>query len=410
MNKNNITATNAKHKNGLPEGIRQKDNGTFSFRVNVKDTQGERKRFEMAGFETAKEAQTAKMIIQAEFNKNLVILAEKECKMTVTELYNEFISKEARFDRKKSTLARYASLQRNHVDPKWGNRGIKDVKPQEVTDYLFELTQTHSNNYIMSLQKYIKVLFKYAVKNEYMSMNPIEKVIAPMKRVEYEESEVKVYTQEQLDKFEERFSKTNVLTAYKIGRALGVRSAECFGLLWSDIDWEKHTIKINKQLVCEDKMWTLRRLNTYSSLREIELQNSIYNYLKELKVTQEQQKAEAGIAYKETRVADCTGRNNNKEIVTNLDFINIKPNGELLTPDNIRVLNRIARVELGINFKFHNLRHTHASELAIMGVDVLAAKVRLGHTSVQATMKYYTYVSSLGVKDALDLVDKGGIV
>lgn len=180
---------------------------------------------------------------------------------------------------------------------------------------------------------------------------------------------IKNNTQAELDRLEERFKSNNFLSAFKLGRDLGVRCGECFGLLWSDIDWDKHTIKVNKQLVYEDRMWCLRN----TKAREIELQDSIYTYLKELKVTQEHQKDEMGTAYRETKVTAYVGRNMKKEIVTNLDFINIKPNGELLTPDSAKVLARIASVELGYNFKYHNLRHSHASELAIKGASVLVS-------------------------------------
>ena len=120
-------------------------------------------------------------------------------------------------------------MQRNHVDPQWGKKQIKAVKPQEITDYLFELTQTLSYAYIMSLHKYIKVLFKFAISRQYIVKSPVDNVKTPKQGVE--EGEIKVYTIAELDKFEERFKSTNLLSAYKIGRALGVRCGECFGLL-----------------------------------------------------------------------------------------------------------------------------------------------------------------------------------
>lgn len=150
----------------------------------------------------------------------------------------------------------------------------------------------------------------------------------------------------------------------------------------------------------EDKMWTLRNTKTKSSIREIELQDSIYNYLKELKVTQEQQKAELGTAYRETRVAIDKGRNKPKDIATNLDFINVKPNGELLTPDSEKVLGRIARAEMVCNFKFHNLRHTHASFLAEKGLPVVVVKARLGHAKVETSLRYYQHVTD-GMRENL---------
>lgn len=147
-------------------------------------------------------------------------------------------------------------------------------------------------------------------------------------------------------------------------------------------------------------MWTLRNTKTPSSIREIELQDSIYDYLKELKVTQEKQKAKMGIAYHETRVAIDKGRNKKKEYVSNIDFINIKPDGSLLTPDSQKILGRIARDELGCNFKFHNLRHSHASWLAERNVPIVVTKARLGHSKEETTLKYYTHLTQ-GMRENL---------
>jgi integrase len=387
MTKNNVAG---KPKNNLPPGIRMKGS-TYSCRVNVKNSDGIWKNIEKAGFSTVKEAVEARILLKAEHLLNPSLVDRKECNLTLTEVYQEFISKEATYDREKSTLKRYDSLHRNHIEPKLGKKKIKSIKPQEISDYLFEMTQTHAYAYIMSVHKFIKVLFKYAIDRGYMLNNTVDSVKTPLQGVE--EGTIKTYTQAQLDAFEKRFASTNLLSAFKLGRALGVRCGECFGLLWSDVSWDKHTIKINKQLVYEDKMWTLRNTKTPSSIREIELQDSIYEYLKELKVMQEQQKAEMRVAYHETRVAIDKGRNKPKEYETNLDFINIKPDGSLLTPDSEKILGRIARDELGCNFKFHNLRHSHASWLAEHNVPIVVTKARLGHSKEETTNRYYIHLT-----------------
>lgn len=89
---------------------------------------------------------------------------------------------------------------------------------------------------------------------------------------------------------EKCFSSTEFITAFKLGRALGVRLAECFGFLWSDVDWEKHTICVNKQLLLDDGMWCFENTKTKAAVREIDLQDEIYTYLKELKQKQEENK------------------------------------------------------------------------------------------------------------------------
>lgn len=385
----------------MPEGIRKKG-ATYSYRVNVKNEQtGKWKTIEKGGFRTIAEAKAARAEKQAEINANPSSVLLKDKAISLQEVYDEFIHKQAKFDREKSTIKRYDSLFRNHIQPKWGDRKIGSIKDTELTDYLYSLSATHAHAYICGIQKFMKVLWNFAFAREYMKTNIIDKVSLPAKGVE--EGEIKIYTEEQLDLFEQRFASTNLITAYKIGRALGVRVGEVFGLLWSDIDWKKKTIKVTKQLVFEDKLWTLRNTKTFASIREIDLQKDIYDYLKELKYTQEKQKEELGLAYRKTRVAIDRGRNKPKEIVEDLDFINVKQNGELLTPDSEKILGRLARNELDLNFKYHNLRHTHCSRLAEMNVPMVVVKQRLGHSKEETTMRYYTHLTE-GMRN--DLLDK----
>lgn len=376
----------------MAEGVRKKG-ATYSYRVNVKNEgTGKWKAIEKGGFRTIAEAKAARADKLAEINANPASVLIKDKAISLQEVYDNLISKEAKFDREKSTLKRYDSIFRNHLQPKWGNRQIGAIKATELTDYLYSLSATHAHAYIASIHKFMKVIWNFAFSREYMKINIIDKVSIPAKGVE--EGEIKIYTEEQLDMFENRFSSTNLITAFKIGRALGVRVAECFGLLWSDIDWDKRTIKVNKQLVFEDKIWTLRNTKTKASIREIDLQQDIYDYLKELKSTQEQQKKELGISYRKVRVAIDKGRNKKKELVEDLDFINVKPNGELLTPDSGKILGRMIRTEMNTSFKYHNLRHTHCSKLAELGIPVVVVKERLGHSNIETTMKYYQHVTN----------------
>ena len=183
-------------------------------------------------------------------------------------------------------------------------------------------------------------------------------------------------------------------------RCLGVRVAECFGLRWSDINWEKHTIWVKRQMVWEDQMWTLRNTKTKAAIREIDLQDEIYYYLKDLKQKQEEQKVCLGAAYHQTRVAIDNGRNKAKTIEENPDLINLKENGDFLSTDSSKVLFRIARDSCGIHFKYHNLRHTHASWLAEHNIPAVVVKKRLGHTKEETTLRYYQHITQ-GMRDDL---------
>ena len=51
-----------------------------------------------------------------------------------------------------------------------------------------------------------------------------------------------------------------------------------------------------------------------------------------------------------------------------------------------------AMVSIGINVKFHALRHTHASALIADGIDVVTISRRLGHCSPAFTLRVYAHM------------------
>jgi integrase len=386
----------------MAENIRKRG-ATYSFRINVKNpATGKWKNIERSGFKTVAEAKAAMAAMKVEAIETPESVLVKDKPVTLTEVYKGFIEKYATKDREQSTIKKYDSLFRNHLEPKWGNRQMSTIQASEISEYLFAMTATHAYAYIMSLHKFIGVLWSHAVKHKYMKNNIYAEIETP-KADSSDDFIEKIYTEEELDKMEARFSSTNLITAYKIGRALGVRIAECFGLRWSDVNWEKHTIWVKRQMVYEDKMWCLRNTKTKAAIREIDLQDKIYYYLKDLKAKQEQQKEKLGAAYHQTRIAIDKGRNHPKTIEENPDLINLKENGEYLSTDSAKVLYRIAKNDCNIHFKYHNLRHTHASWLAEHNIPAIVVKKRLGHTKEATTLKYYNHITE-GMRS--DLLDK----
>ena len=375
----------------MAEGIRKRGN-KYSFRINVKDElTGEWKNIERGGFSTQAEARQARAALLTEYAENPTKALKEQKKLTLDQVYDDFMFKQVTRDREWSTVRGYDSVYRAQLQPRWGKRYMNNITAAELTDYFFSLTAHYSQHYIKNIYTFAFALWKYAEERHYIKENAMRNTSRPREDSDYDK--IKVYTQEELDMFEERFSSTSLLPAFKIGRATGVRCGECFGLLWSDISWENHTMTIDKQLVMENKIWTLRNVKTKKANRVIDLQDNIYEYLKELRAEQLETKERLGIAYRTNRVAVDMGRNKEKIVREDLEFINIRETGELLTPNSVKVLGRIANEELGVPFKYHNLRHTHATWLAEHGVPTAAVRLRLGHSRETTTLRYYTHVT-----------------
>lgn len=382
------------------KGSVRKKGATWSFRLDLgKQDNGKRKQIERSGFKTEKEAQAMLAKYIDEYNSNGEVVEDK--KITLGEVYQEFLDKEATITRKHATVVRYKSLYRNHIEDEIGFRYIGTLSTENLQDFLNSKTETHSNEYIRSIYNFLLVLFGYAIKRKYIRKNPTDNVIPPTSYRAY--GEIKNYTKEELDKMEERYSTTNLIPAFKIGINLGLRVGECFALRFSDIDWEKKTVKINKQLHFQDKQWSFIPPKTVCSVRTIKMGKEFATYLKELQKQHEKNKQEYGDGYAINYITDRRGDKSQRIIVD--DFINVKPNGEMLTTNSVKFMSRIVKDDLGIEFKYHNLRHTHTTMLAESGVNPKYVQKRLGHSKLSTTLNYYTHITDKMDEEVANIMD-----
>ena len=94
-------------------------------------------------------------------------------------------------------------------------------------------------NYRTTLNK----VFKYAVYDEIMKNNPLQLVKAPEKL----QKEVHIFSEEELAALI-RHSKGQLRNIILFTAFTGVRAGELIGLRWSDIDFEKNTICIQRRI------------------------------------------------------------------------------------------------------------------------------------------------------------------
>ncbi len=382
------------------KGSVRKKGATWSFRLDLgKQDNGKRKQIERSGFKTEKEAQAMLAKYIDEYNTNGEVVEDK--KITLGEIFQEFLDNEANITRKHSTIVRYKSLYRNHIEDELGFRYVGTISTENLQVFLNSRNNTLSSEYVRSIYNFLLVLFGYAVKRKYIRKNPTDNVIPPTSYRAY--GDIKNYTREELNKMEERLSTTNLIPAFKIGINLGLRVGECFALRFSDIDWEKKTVKINKQLHFQDKQWSFIPPKTVCSVRTIKMGDEFTTYLKELKQQHENNKREYDIGYSINYITDRRSEKTQRIIVD--DFINVKPNGEMLTTNSVKFMSRIIKNDLDIEFKYHNLRHTHTTMLAESGVNPKYVQKRLGHSKLNTTLNYYTHITDKMDEEVANIMD-----
>lgn len=381
-------------------GTLRERNGKWYYRIDLGKVNGKRKQIERGSFKSSKEAKAAMQLAMSEILQNGSIKENRD--ITVSEVFESFIINEAPITRKHATIVRYQSIYNNHIT-RIGDRIIGELTKQDLQEFITKLVTEYnlSNDYVKSIYNFLVVLWNYADENKYLMENVIVKVKPPK---EYRSvQDIKIYTLDEIKMIWDRIKDTNNATAFMLAFKLGLRAGEVYGLRWSDFDFDNNTVNICRQLQNEKKRWCFTTLKTPNSYRKIKFDNELKQYLLNLKNTQNECVKFYGDSYKTNKILDKT---NKIEMVVDIsDLVNIKPDGEMLNTNSCKVISRIVKSEFNIEFKMHNLRHTHATMLLEKGINPKYITDRLGHSKMEFTLKLYTHITRSMDEQAIDALN-----
>lgn len=426
VSKEKIKSIQSKKSEKKPEGVGEglffdKKSNTWGFRA-VRGGKDTRKK----GFATKKEARDARVRFLAEHNevKN-VKKPDKDTDVTLREVYDHYMEFGSA-EKRDGTLRKQKSLWKNHIEPVFGDRTLVSIGVGELKNYLTRLYYEGSvyNNfsggyeysYVEGFLKMFYLLWGYArrmfwiSRDTYSIMCEDKKIRLEMPKKDQEdedEENIETYTREEIDRMAKRLESTNLYTAFLCGYYLGVRISECFGMRWSDINWTNHTITIQRQLLMQSPHRVIAPCKTTAAKRTIEIPDKLYEHLKNLKKEQEENQKYYGTSYRNSEVVKVRMKKNQDDDLLGGNFINRQRNGQLLTTDSMKSWAVKIEAELGIHFKFHNLRHTHASFLAACNTPIPKLQHRMGHKKISTTSKYYfgkNEIADEKLKEALKLL------
>ena len=393
-------------------GVYQLDNGNWAWRF-TKTVNGKRinrkgtKDFEGNVLRSQKAAIRARECAMLDFEARI---NAKPCKhMTMQDVYEEY-SEHGMKGKAYSTIRKQNSVWKNHISKKFGARFIDDISVGEVNDYLAELyyVEGRAYAYVEGFLKIFYLLFGQAYSHNYINTETYNKlcvnkdirITMPKMKIN-EDMDIVAFNPEEIKKLDEYFSGTNAETAYLLGRMCGLRINEAYGIKWENVDLQKGTITIDRQMQYQDGLIKLVSLKTRNARRTVYLNDRMKQHLQKVW----EQRIEAERNNKELRKQNHT-------IITDIDgkmisstlLVNCLPNGKIQTVNSMKFHSRTLK-EMGICFKFHYLRHTYGTQLANMNTPTHILCNQMGHASGKVTERYYLAVSKAGIDILLENIN-----
>lgn len=352
---------------------KQGDKWMFKLIVGIDPGTGKKIMTTRRGFKTKKEAQAAYMKLKQEIDSGLL----SKQSLLFEDIFKEWWdihSKTIKPSTKYSKLSKFDK----HILPRFGKLKIKEITKGYCQRVINEIAD--EINSVNDIKIQANLVFKYAVKMDYILKNPMEYVTIPKKEETFlaAKEERNYWTKNEVKEFL-KLAKNHMSMQYFMMFYLliytGMRKGELVALTWDDIDLKEQTININKTMFFEKGKEIVQTAKKYASNRTIDIDSHTTKLLTSWKVKQ-------------------------KELLL-ADGINKKPSHILLRGD-LRPIRLAYPNELLNNFitiydlhsiTIHGLRHTHASMLFEAGASIKEVQARLGHKDIQTTMNVYTHVS-----------------
>jgi integrase len=180
------------------------------------------------------------------------------------------------------------------------------------------------------------------------------------------------------------------LALYHLAIKTGMRKGEILGLKWSDLDWNKGTIRVQRQVQrVTGQGMVFNPPKTISGRRSIQLGEETLQVLRKHLSQQQVERATNGERWRDFGLM-FPSTIGTPQSPSNL----LKDFKEMLRKAGIRMM------------PFHSLRHTSASLMLNHGVPTIVVSKILGHSKPSTTLNLYGHLLPVMQDDVASLMDE----
>ena len=272
-------------------------------------------------------------------------------------------------------------------------KSLQNVKVRDFNIVMFENWKKEMNKKKIATEtkntayKFLKTLLNYAdrwhdinLHSTYIKMENFNNPNEPKKEMNF-------YTWEEFKQFISAVDDLKYICIFETFYYCGLRRGELLGLQWRDIDFEKHTLRVSRNVVYPrmngaPNPWTVSTPKTRTSERTIPIPKQLYDDL---------------LKYKE-RIKNMYKLDNTWFI-----FCNIEP--ERPNTLNARKVGYAKKAGVKV-IRNHDFRHSCASLLINSGASVALVAKYLGHAKIDETLNTYTHLFNTHLDSVVNTIDE----
>lgn len=274
-----------------------------------------------------------------------------------------------------NTWKQYSQIVRDHILPKLGKTKIIDLRPDLIQSlYDSKVQEGVGLRTIQLTHAVLRRFLNRAVKLGLLPNNPSDVTSPPKPR----QKEMQILNDSQVYQLIITAKEIQIrnLALYQLAITTGMRQGELLGLKWQDVDWEKKTLHIQRQLRYGSNDGSVfSQLKTRASARTIIIGTETLSLLKEHQQRQFYEITRMGKRWRDH------------------DLVFPSTVGTPFNPHNLIKQYKSLLNKAGLPaIRFHDLRHTAASLMLNHGIPVLIVSKRLGHAKPSITLDIYGHL------------------
>ena len=334
----------------------------------------------IGGFKTDLEAETSYVEHMKEFERQLNVQFISQDENTTLKNYLIYWFETLFSERiKSSTKSLTAYVLYHFLIPHIDDKVILRLVSTDYINRLLRETTQYCDSAPNKSREVLYIAMQEAVSHRILRINPVKGSDTYPRKT----PEITILSKEQIKKLLRIEKSRNWFLEVLLGLYCGLRKGEILGLKFSDFDFEKRTLSVQRQLVTDVELEdggykvikytpVLRDPKSENGIRTMKIPEIILVEVEKRRKRVEKEKEEYGEGYMD------------------FDYITCQKNGMPRGRSSFNTeLNRICKRNGLPHITVHGLRHMFATSLLERGVSLPKVSSLLGHGSINTTFEYY---------------------